>query len=446
MPHINRILDYLIANRSRIQRLSKEGGWIVLGQVAVVVGSLVLVRVLTEYLTPEQYGELALGLTVALLVNQVVMGGVVSGIGRYYSIAFEKKDLGGYLQASFRLLGYSVLAVIGIGIALVFGLSWLGHDQWLGLAIAGMIFAVLSGCNSTLSGIQNAARQRAIVAFHRGLEAWLKIGLAVAVLVWMGTSSTAVVLGYIGATLLVTFSQLFFLRRTIPSARFDEQIQHRDWVRPIWTFSWPFSTWGIFTWAQQVSDRWALESFASTHEVGQYVVVYQLGYVPISMVTGLMASLIGPLLYQRSGEATDYMRNASVHRNSWRIAWASLAVSAGAFLFTWLFHTWLFQWLVAESFRGVSHFLPWVVLAGGLFAAGQMLSLKLMSEIRSHSLMPVKVGTALLGIMANILGAWWYGISGVVAALVFFSAVYVLWTMLLASRLPNRCTSASITK
>lgn len=108
MPHINRILEYLIANRDRIQRLSKEGGWIVLGQVAVVVGSLVMMRMLTEYLTPGQYGELALGLTVAILGNQVVMGGVVNGIGRYYSIAFEKRDLGGYLQASFRLLDYSV--------------------------------------------------------------------------------------------------------------------------------------------------------------------------------------------------------------------------------------------------------------------------------------------------------------------------------------------------
>jgi O-antigen/teichoic acid export membrane protein len=39
-------------------------------------GALVLVRVLTEYLTPAQYGQLALGLTVAGLVNQVVMAGM----------------------------------------------------------------------------------------------------------------------------------------------------------------------------------------------------------------------------------------------------------------------------------------------------------------------------------------------------------------------------------
>ncbi len=77
----------------RFQRLAKEGSWIVAGQIATVLGALVLVRVLTEYLEPAQYGQLALGLTVAGLVNQVVMGGVLAGIGRFYSIAAEANDL-----------------------------------------------------------------------------------------------------------------------------------------------------------------------------------------------------------------------------------------------------------------------------------------------------------------------------------------------------------------
>ena len=50
---------------SRIKRLAKEGGWILAGQIATVLGSLMLVRVLTEHLDPVQYGQLALGLTVA---------------------------------------------------------------------------------------------------------------------------------------------------------------------------------------------------------------------------------------------------------------------------------------------------------------------------------------------------------------------------------------------
>jgi O-antigen/teichoic acid export membrane protein len=114
---------------ARMRRLAKEAFWIVLGQIVTVLRSLVLVRVLTGYLTPAQYGQLALGLTVAGLVNQVVMGGVGNGVGRYYSIAAEKQDLSSYLRTSRRLMVYATLAVLAIGLALASGLLLLGYSQ-----------------------------------------------------------------------------------------------------------------------------------------------------------------------------------------------------------------------------------------------------------------------------------------------------------------------------
>lgn len=164
-------------NSERYFRLAREGGWIVAGQMATVLGTLALVRVLTEHLDPAQYGQLALGLTVAGLANQIVMGGVGSGIGRFYAIAAEKLDLGGYLRASLTLMAYATLAVVIIGLVLMVGLVGLGYSQWMGLVAAVLVFSVLSGYSSTLSGIQNAARQRSIVAFHNGSDAWLKIFL-----------------------------------------------------------------------------------------------------------------------------------------------------------------------------------------------------------------------------------------------------------------------------
>ena len=50
-----------------------------IGQIATIIGSLVLVRVLTEYLDPVDYGILALGMTIAGLMNQVVTGASLKG-------------------------------------------------------------------------------------------------------------------------------------------------------------------------------------------------------------------------------------------------------------------------------------------------------------------------------------------------------------------------------
>jgi len=420
---------------SRVRRLVKEGSWIVTGQAAVVLGALVLVRVLTDYLEPAQYGQLALGLTVAGLVNQVVMGGVTAGIGRFYTIAAEKDDLPGYRHASRQLMGYATAVVVLIALVLIAGLLWLGYSQWVGLAAAALVLSVLSGYNASLSGIQNAARQRAVVAFHGGLDAWLKILLAIGVMLWLGSSSAAAVLGYALSSLLVTGSQLFFLRRLIGPQGGKRQ-SSANWRHQMWAYSWPFSIWGVFSWAQQASDRWALQAFATTQEVGMYAVVFQLGYAPIGLVTGMAMTFLGPILYQRSGSATDHTRNASVHRIAWRITFIGLLVTALVFVLTFLLHEWIFHMLVAAKYRVVSYLLPWVVLAGGIFAAGQMLSLKLMSEMKSTVMIAAKIGTAILGVSLNIFGAAQFGLEGVVAALVCFSGIYFLWMAWLAQHPP----------
>lgn len=419
---------------SRLRRLAKEGGWIVVGQIATVAGALVLVRVLTEYLGPEQYGQLALGLTVAGLVNQIVMGGIAAGIGRFYSIAAEKRDLGDYLHATRRLLAYATVAVVAIGLLLMASLYWSGYSQWIGLAAAALVFSVLSGYNNTLSGVQNAARQRAIVAFHGGLDAWLKILLAMGAVLWLGASSTAVVIGYACSSLLITVSQLIFLRRTIPRQHIHT-LNRQQWMHQMWAYSLPFSTWGVFTWMQQASDRWALQAFASTSDVGQYAVLFQLGFTPIALITGMAVSFLGPVLYQRAGDATDHARNANVHRLGWRMSHLSLIVTLLGFAITFALHERLFGLLVAPEYRGSSHLLPWVVLAGGIFAAGQMLALKLMSEMKSSTMTTAKIVTALIGILLNVIGAALAGMQGVIGALVAFSGIYFVWMAVLARRL-----------
>jgi O-antigen/teichoic acid export membrane protein len=172
-----------------------------------------------------------------------------------------------------------------------------------------------------------------------------------------------------------------------------------------------------------------LEAFASTQDVGLYAVLFQLGYTPIALATGMAVSFIGPILYQRSGDATSHSRNANVHRLAWRITLVCLTLTLVAFLVTLGLHEWLFRFLVASEFRVVSYLLPWVVLAGGLFAAAQMLALKLLSDMRSTAMLWAKIVTAVVGIALNIYGAAIAGASGVAFAALAFSVVFFVWML-----------------
>lgn len=417
----------------RFRRLAKEAIWILTGQISSIFGALVLIRALTEYLEPEEYGQLALGLTLAGFVNQVVMGGVTAGISRYYSIATESNDLYGYFLASRKLMGYATIAVALMALTLTVFMLSVGLSQWVGLAIATLIFALLTGYNGALSGLQNAARQRAIVALHIGLDSWLKILLAIGVMVWLGSSSTKVVLAYALSAVIVICSQLFFLRQ-VPQLHNNNQQPYSSWLKKIWTYSWPFSVFGAFTWMQQISDRWALNTFTSEYEVGLYMVVFQLGYVPIGLVSGISMTFLGPIFYQRAGTATDLNRKKSVHEIAWYITYASLLITIVAFVLTFFLHEWIFQLLVSTKYHVASSLLPWMVLAGGIFSAGQILALKLMSEMKSAAMTTAKIVTAMVGIALNIYGASQFGLQGLTAALVAFSSLYFIWMAWLSQR------------
>lgn len=414
-------------------RVFGEAAWIAAGQIATVIGGLVLVRVLTEYLEPSLYGMLMLGLALASLVNQILMSSIKSGIERFYSIAERSSDIRGYLVASCHQMGLGVSCVLLVGIILIIGLAFLDGTRNVGFAVSLLLFAIVSSCHSTLSGLQNAARQRALVAFHSGVNAWLKIGFAGLGIAMIGTTATAVVIGYMFAAFLVTVSQFLYVRKLMPTPRRSIG-EHNDWSKRMWEYSWPFSAWAVFTWIQQVSDRWALEFFGTTADVGMYAVAFQLGYAPMGLLTNMMITLIGPILFQRTTTHGGTRVDTAVHTTSWRISIISLLLTTLAAGVAYIFNEDLFRVLVAEQYRSGSTYLHWLVMAGGIFAAGQVLSLKLMAEMRTRNLLFAKIGTAACGAAFNLLGAALYGIAGVIAGLVIFSSLYFVWMAVLTAR------------
>jgi O-antigen/teichoic acid export membrane protein len=414
--------------RKRFSRLTGEALWVILGQLAVVLGSLVSVRVLTGLLEPSQYGQLALAVTVVTLANQTLMGGLANAFARYYAIAAAKNDVRGYASDALRLLTIASGLIVLTGLVLCVILLFAKHTGWVAPVLILIPLAVFNGSNACLTAFQNAARQRAVASLHAGMDAWLKIVCAVVVISVSGPSMSSALAGFTVAAALVFASQLAFLRKALGASLPALSIRARkpSWLDPMVSYSWPFSTWGIFTWAQQSSDRWALAAFASVASVGQYNVAYQLGYAPISLVTNMCSALLAPVFFSRAGLREDNPRSANVRLHIWITTLVAGGLTILAFVMALLLHKPIFLILVSEPFRESSVYFPWLVLGGGLFATGQMLTMQHMAELKPNTLVGVKILTAIFGCLAAFVGAFHLGIGGVVAAVVFFGAIYIL--------------------
>jgi O-antigen/teichoic acid export membrane protein len=419
-----------------------EGIWIIGGNAVSVGGALGLGRVLTELLQPAQYGGVALALTISGLANQLIIGGIIGAVARHWSVAVEQGALQQYLVASISLFIRGSALVAGGGAVLLIYLSASDLDKWSGPTLAALALAIVSGANGLCSGIQNAARQRPIVALNAALDAWLKIVLAAAIVKLTGPSAASVIWGYVASSTIGTMIQSLFLVRLLRRAQGQSSatmaIPPVNWLHQLYSYAWPFSTWGIFTWAQQASDRWALKGFGSQADVGAYAVLFQLGYTPIATATGLMVTLLGPILYQRAGDGADLMRNAGVAGLTWRLTWIVVGATIVGSGLAFAFGDWLFSFLVAQAFRAHASLLGYMVLAGGLFAAGQILALRTQSDMTVKHTIPVKIGSAIIGVALNVVLARKFGLFGVTLGAVGFSAIYFIWIAILVRRLELR--------
>lgn len=422
----------------RARRLATEFFWVGAGQVAAVLGGLVGIRALTQALSPATYGELALGMTMVTLAQQAVLGPVAGAVLRFFAPAQEAGRLAAYLKGTGRLVAQGTWVLLAVGAVTAVVLLVFGQTRWLPLVLAAFLFSLLSGYCSNLDGIQNAARQRTVVAWHQGIGQWLRFGLALGLIAVVGPGSAAAMAGYAAASALVLGSQWVLLQRRIlvllPGRESPDDDTVRGWTAQMRSYAWPFAAWGVFTWTQMASDRWALQAVGGSGEVGLYAALYQLGYYPMTLFSGFLVQLASPILFSRAGDGTDPGRMAHSRRLNRGLLMGSLGILAVGVGGAALFHREILSLFAAPEYRLVSPLLPVMVLSGGLFAAGQIAVLSLLSGVDSRRLLAPKIVTAVLGVVLNFAGAWRFGIRGVVYAGLGVSALYLAWILALVSR------------
>lgn len=422
----------------RLHRISLEALWLVLGHLFVMLGGLVGVRVLTQVLSPAAYGELALGLAAAAFVGQIIFGPLSNGASRYYSVAVSRSQINVYAAVLKNLFFQGLLLCCLLLLVCLFGLLIISKIGYINLAIAAMFFALITGANSTVYAVFSSARARAVVSLSQGTDAWLKILMALLFLQFTAASGVAIISGYILSGLLIFSVQWRILKKCVILASKSDSASDSGsaWRERVWNYSWPFAFWGIFTGIQLASDRWALDYWGSNESVGLFAVLYQLGYAPVLMATTMLSQLLTPIFYARAGDIDKYQKNTEVFpgrvkRITSVITMLVIITTIGSSLAAFFLHDFLFDFLVAAEYRKISSMLPVMILAGGLFAAAQTVALALLSFNKTRALLGVKIGSALIGIALNFIGAYLYGAQGVAVAALAYSIIYLIWMAVL---------------
>jgi O-antigen/teichoic acid export membrane protein len=315
---------------------------------------------------------------------------------------------------------------------------FLGMAQWILLSILAMGFGVFASYSGALGNIQNAARQRIIFSLHNVADAWFKIALAVVCIGFLGGISVAAALGFFLTAVLITISQLFFIKKLpSPPQAINRAEVPEDWGRLMLLFSRPFLIWGVFGWMQQSSSRWALGLLSSTDDVGFFSVLYQLGYAPMVMISSLGLTFITPVLFARVGNATDEIRVKNLIRTVFILTAISAALLLIAVWIAVVFHEAIFALAAGAEYKAQSYYLPYMVFAGGLFAISQVIATIPTSLNVPSTLLLASIGSSLIGIAGAFAGAYYYSFEGVVFSLIIHSASHFILCCLAIRKIIN---------
>lgn len=417
----------LLAHRGKILT-------VLLGQGTTAIGLAVGSRVVTEVVAPEALGQYKLAVGAMGLVSGLFFRPFVQFVMRQYHDANEKNCGPEFLSFALRVLTGAGLI---LGVCVAAALFLYGHitgslGLLAALAAAGLMY-LHSALNFQNGILVTQNRQK----FANILRVVGQCGIPFAI------ALGAVALGQSGRSLLIAEVVLLVLvllvsTRLLP-IRLSTAGRASDQDRSLWLvearrFIVPMIGVGVFSWILSVSDRYILEAFASTHEVGLYTAVYGLGSQPMLMVTGVTAQLIYPFLFRAAAQQRAEAQ-AQIHRYVIATTAGAALLGMGALL---LLGNQIVNLLLAANYReNACSILLWVAAGYAALSIASAFELKSYAGKRTSLIATAYAVAGVTNLGLNLLWVPQLGALGAAKATFFGFLVYlVVLSMLTVFRKP----------
>ena len=331
------------------------------GRALNVVGTVVGVRLLTEYLPPEMFGRYKLALAGVSLITGIMVRPFI----QYAMRAWHDAAAGGSLQCFQMLYGRSFgfyVGVVSLAAALA-GTATARDGGWLAppeLVLAAAVLALQAAVEYDQSLCTTRGRQRDAVLIGTA-TCWL-IPISIAAAAAAGGSLFLVLAAHAGILALVLAVRR--LRRRGPDAGRGSAGSEAAGAGPAWAFAWPLMVAGCLGWLLHESDRFILGYYHDSRAVGLYAAAYGLASAPFLVAAGAISQFMYPFVF--GGGARGGGR-VQVSRPMLAAMLPICAVGVGLF---WLAGDWIAYFVLAERYRAAApELLGWIAAGYACFGA-----------------------------------------------------------------------------
>lgn len=376
--------------------------------VGIVAGkavSILMLPIYTRFLTPADYGILALVDLTLEFIALLAGAKLALGVFRFYHKAESQRERDEVVSTGFLLVG-GMYSLVGVGTllaatplsALVFG----SPDKAIlfQVAAANLAFSALLIVPLALARVQDRST---FFVCAQLIKLGLQVAFVVVFLVVLDLGVLGVFLGNLVANLTAAAALTVWLFRTVrPSWSLRAA---RDLVR----YGLPLMATKVATFFSTFSDRFFLQAAADETVVGLYNLAYQFGFVLVMVGFTPVDLIWGPKRFKVAREegGEEILSRAFVLIN---VVLVTMAV--GICLFAWD----LLRVMATPAFYPAVHVVPVLLAAYVLYAWGHILDIGiLVSEKTKYVTLAnfVASGVAVLGYWLLIPHFLAWGAAGV---------------------------------
>ena len=383
-------------------RLVGESAWVFTGQILSALGTLVGVRLVTEFVPPAVYGTVALAIGVIALAHGLAAQAILQGVLRLYPESAESGTEGALRCAALNALRLPVALAFFVVVIGITGWAWqAGEEPWLGVAAALLLLVEVP--RSVEITQLNAARRQKAMALLSIADAWLRPALAVVVVVLVGASAGAVIAGYLAGGVVPLLG--WYLARGFGTRPASDAA---PWQRRLWAYARPLVPLPLIGWTSGQADRYLLAALVGLPAAGVYAALYGLASRPFLMLSAAVELALRPVYY---GHVSGGRRDAE--RRAFRVWLAAVLIPAVMIAaLVAVFHRELAWLLLAAEYREHSHLMGWIAAGYVLLATGQVLERICYALHDTRGVTLVQVAGAVLSIIVALPMIHAFGLKG----------------------------------
>lgn len=419
------------------KKQNTEKAWVAIGALFSAGGMLATLKLMTFILIPNEFGMLALLLTGANLFGATISSPVSQAAIRYYSIAEYENTKDVYKKSVQRLLLYAVMS-IAIVAMLVFYLA----DKKIhvnSLALTGVLLLSIGSCYcSTYTGIINSARERKLAAIYQIIDPWAKLLAAAIAAMIYGPRAETVIIAMGIAQLLMAFAQRTSFLRITEQKFISKHTLIEVNLQSMLSYSGSFILWGIISWGYFSSDKWILANFHGPESVAMLAVAFQLGYYPITLLSGMLIQYVYPIAFALEDSMQQRVIDKKLRPENLYVFKITGAYLLFVLLVTFVFglaHNFIVVLFSAPIYGPTSWLVPYFCLSAGIYSSAQILILVLKSKRAIRKILFINFTGCAIGIFANMILIRSLGIAGAAYASVIYSVAFLLLTAFLTYKL-----------